>query len=98
MSKDKEYNTVTISNDDTAFGPVYSIGSQNVQGYFDSTITLTDPLITYNSKDLLKEFNEAKLTIQVLKEAISELGVDVDKLIEQKKFLGKLSGEENGKI
>jgi hypothetical protein len=94
MSKNNKYNTVTISNDDTAFGPVYS----TTGSFTYDTVTLTDPLITYNSKDLLKEFNEAKLTIQVLKEAISDLGVDVDKLIEQKKFLGKLSGEENGKI
>ena len=91
MSKNNKHNTVTISNDDTVFG--YSTTGSFT--YDPGAVTLTD---TYNSKDLLKEFNEAKLTIQVLKEAISDLGVDVDKLIEQKKFLGKLSGEENGKI
>jgi hypothetical protein len=98
MSKDKEYNTVTISNDDTAFGPVYSIGSQNVQGYFDSTVTLPDPVITYNSRDLLKDFKEAQFTIQVLKDVLEEMGIDIEKRLEQKKFMNKLSGEENGKI
>lgn len=98
MSKNNKHNTVTISDDDTSFGPAYNISSQSVQGYFDNTVTLTDPLITYNSKDLLKDFKEAQFTIQVLKDVLEEMGIDIEKRLEQKKFLGKLSGEENGKI
>ena len=98
MSKDKEY-AITISNDDTAFGPVYSTGSQSVQGYFDSTVTLPDPVITYyNSRDLVKDFKEAQFTIQVLKDVLEEMGIDIEKRLEQKKFMNKLSGEEDGKV
>ena len=101
MSKNNKYNTVTISNDDTLFGPAYlnsTISSQNVQGYFDTSVTLTDPMISYNTRDLIKDFKEAQFTIQVLKDVLEEMGIDIEKRLEQKKFMNKLSGEEDGKI
>lgn len=102
MSKNNKHNTVTISDDDTAFGPAYNISSQSVQGYvqgyFENTVTLTDPMISYNSRDLLKDFKEAQFTIQVLKDVLEEMGIDIEKRLEQKKFMNKLSGEDNGKV
>jgi len=99
MSKDKQSNTITISDGESStFGPAYSISGQSVQGYFDSTVTLPDPVITYNSRDLVKDFKEAQFTIQVLKDVLEEMGIDIEKRLEQKKFMNKLSGEEDGKI
>ena len=92
--KDETYfsGTYTFSNDDLTLEPYGTYSTD----FGNNTITLSDP--PYNSRDLLKEFNEAKFTIEVLKEIIQEMGVDVEKRLSQKKFLDKLSGEEDGEV
>ena len=92
-------NNNNVSIDDVSYtisvDPSYTFDTNMA----DNTITLTDPLITtYNSKDLLADFREAQLEIQVLKELLEESGIDVAKRLEQKKFMNKLSGEDNGKV
>ena len=82
-------------DDETHFSGTYTFSNDNLtlesyeysSTFTGNTITLEKP--PYNSRDLLKEFNEAKFTIEVLKEIIQE---------SQKKFLDKLSGEEDGKV
>ena len=68
--KDETYfsiGTYTFTNDDLT---LESYGTY-LTDFGNNTITLHLP---YNSRDLLKEFNEAKFTIEVLKEIIPRNG------------------------
>jgi hypothetical protein len=45
-----------------------------------------------------EKIKDAHFKIEVLTELLEEMGVDVSKRIEEKLFLNKLSGEDNGKV
>ena len=65
-----------------------TIGSNNVT--LSAPMPIIDP---YEEK-----IKDAHVKIEVLTELLEEMGVDVSKRIEEKLFLNKLSGEDNGKV
>ena len=66
----------------------YTVGGGN--------ITLSEPMPIIDPYE--EKIKEAHFKIEVLTELLEEMGVNVSKRIEEKLFLNKLSGEDNGKV
>ena len=66
----------------------YTIGGGN--------ISLSDPMPIIDPYE--EKIKDAHFKIEILTELLEEMGVDVSKRIEEKLFLNKLSGEDNGKV
>jgi len=66
----------------------YTVGGGN--------ITLSEPMPIIDPYE--EKIKDAQFKIEVLTELLEEMGVDVSKRIEEKLFLNKLSGEDNGKV
>lgn len=66
----------------------YTVGGGN--------ISLSDPMPIIDPYE--EKIKDAHFKIEVLTELLEEMGVDVSKRIEEKLFLNKLSGEDNGKV
>lgn len=61
-----------------------------------SNITLSEPMPIIDPYE--EKIKDAHFKIEILTELLEEMGVDVSKRIEEKLFLNKLSGEDNGKV
>ena len=89
MSKYKTGGTFSVkqsySDVDLA---AYTIGGGNV--------TLSEPMPIIDPYE--EKIKDAHFKIEVLTELLEEMGVGVSKRIEEKLFLNKLSGEDNGKV